>query len=210
MTVRAFVLAFLACAVLPPASGFAQSIGIRGYATFGVAQLAAKDTFEAVADTSQQPVFGGGVQVTNIWKGIFADVGVAQIRTIDGERVFIDNGEVFELGIPLEIKMRPLDLAGGWRLAYGRISPYVGAGVTFFTYEETSEFADADENVSESKSGPMFLAGVDISIVSWLHAGGEIRYRQVKGILGEGGVSAEFGEDNAGGLAAAVRISIGR
>jgi hypothetical protein len=56
----------------------------------------------------------------------------------------------------------------------------------------------------------MFLGGVDVSIVSWLHAGGEIRYRQVKGIVGEGGVSAEFGEDNAGGVTAAVRVSIGR
>jgi opacity protein-like surface antigen len=204
------VLAIVAVAAMAPVSASAQSIGLRGYATFGVAQLAAKDTFEAVADTSQQPVYGGGVQVTNIWRGVFADVGVSQIEAIDGQRVFVDDGEVFELGIPLEVKMRPVDVAGGWRFAAGRISPYVGVGVTFFTYEETSEGADADENVEESRTGPLFLGGVDVEILSWLHAGGEIRYRQVKGILGEGGVSAEFGEDNAGGLAAAVRISIGR
>ena len=148
--------------------------------------------------------------MTNIWKGVFADVGVSQIQTVDGERVFVEDGEVFELGIPLEVKMRPVDIAAGWRLTFGRISPYVGAGVTFFKYEETSEGADADENVDESKNGPLFLGGVDVAIVSWLHAGGEIRYRQVKGILGEGGASAEFGEDDAGGLAAAIRISIGR
>jgi opacity protein-like surface antigen len=188
----------------------AQSIGIRGYATFGVAQLAATDTFEAVAETSQQPVFGGGVQVTNIWRGVFADLGVSQIQTIEGERVFVEDGEVFELNIPLEVKMRPLDIAAGWRFAFGRVSPYVGAGVTLFRYEETSEDSDPGEDVDESANGPLFLGGVDVAIVSWLHAGGEIRYRQVTGILGEGGVSAEFGEDNAGGLAAAVRISIGR
>jgi opacity protein-like surface antigen len=207
---RRSLLLVIVLAAMAPAPASAQSIGLRGYVLFGVAQLAAKDTFEAVADTSQQPVFGGGVQVTNIWKGVFADVGVSQIRTIDGERVFVDDGEVFELGIPLEVKMRPVDIAAGWRLAFGRISPYVGAGVTFFKYEETSEGADADENVDESRTGPLFLGGVDVAIVSWLHAGGEIRYRQVTGILGEGGVSAEFGEDNAGGLAAAIRISIGR
>jgi opacity protein-like surface antigen len=210
MTLRRSLLTMIVLAAMAPSPAFAQSIGVRGYALFGVAQLAAKDTFEAVADTSQQPVFGGGVQVTNIWKGVFADLGVSQIQTIDGERVFVDDGEVFELGIPLEVKMRPVDVAAGWRLAFGRISPYVGAGVTFFKYEETSEGADAEENVDESKNGPLFLGGVDVAILSWLHAGGEIRYRQVKGILGEGGVSAEFGEDDAGGLSAAIRISIGR
>jgi opacity protein-like surface antigen len=210
MIVRCGVLVLAALAALTPMSASAQSLGIRGYATFGVAQLAATDTFEAVADTSQQPVFGGGVQVTGIWRGIFADVGVARIEAVEGQRVFVDDGEVFDLDIPLEVKMRPVDVAAGWRLSMGRISPYVGAGVTIFTYEETSEGADADEDVNESKTGPMFLGGVDVSIVSWLHAGGEIRYRQVKGIVGEGGVSAEFGEDNAGGVTAAVRVSIGR
>jgi opacity protein-like surface antigen len=210
MSARRMAAIVVALAATAPAPALAQSFGIRGYASFGSAQLAATDTFEAVADTSQQPVFGGGVQVTNIWKGIFADVGVSQIQTIEGERVFVEDGEVFELGIPLEVTMRPLDIAGGWRLALGRISPYVGAGVTVFRYEESSEGADPGEDVDESGTGPLFLAGVDVAIVSWLHAGGEIRYRQVKGILGEGGVSAEFGEDNAGGLTAAVRISIGR
>lgn len=197
-------------AAIAPTPAFAQSIGIRGYGSFGVAQLAATETFEAVAGTSQQPVFGGGVQVTNIWKGIFADLGVAQIETIEGERVFVEDGEVLELGIAHEVKMRPVDIAAGWRLAFGRLSPYVGAGVTFFSYEQTSEDADPGEDVSESKSGPLFLAGLDVSILSWLHAGGEIRYRQVTGILGEGDVSEVFGEDNAGGFTAAVRISIGR
>jgi opacity protein-like surface antigen len=132
MNVRRAPLLLVALAAIAPAPAAAQSLGIRGYATFGIAQLAAKDSFEAVADTSQQPVFGGGVQVTNIWRGVFADVGVAQIETIDGERVFVEDGDVFELGIPLEVKMRPLDIAGGWRLTFGRVSPYVGAGVTIF------------------------------------------------------------------------------
>jgi opacity protein-like surface antigen len=210
MICRRGLLLLFALASIPPVPAAAQSLGIRGYATFGVAQLAAKDSFEAVADTSQQPLFGGGVQVTNIWRGVFADLGVAQIQTIDGERVFVEDGDVFELNIPLEVKMRSVDLAAGWRLAFGRISPYVGAGVSFFTYQETAEGNDPDENVDESKSGPLFLGGVDVTILSWLHAGGEIRYRQVTGILDVGGVSAEFSEDNAGGLTAALRISIGR
>jgi opacity protein-like surface antigen len=211
MSVSRGWLIVLGLAALPPASAAAQeSIGIRGYAAFGVAQFAAKDTFEAVADLSQNPIFGGGVQVTNIWKGIFADVAVSQIQSIEGERVFVHQGDVFEENIPLEIKMRPVDIAGGWRFTYGRFSPYVGAGVSYLTYEETSDFADPGENVNESRNGPLFLGGVDVTLWSWLHAGGEFRYRQVKGILGEEGVSEAFGENDAGGFTAALRISVGR
>ena len=212
MNLRRAVFAILAAgALLTPASASAQpSIGIRGYALFGIAQFAAKDTFEAVADLSQQPIFGGGAQVTNIWRGIFADLAVSQIQTIDGDRVFVNGGEVFELNIPLEVKMRPLDFAAGWRLTHGRFSPYVGAGISYLTYEERSDFAETGDNVNESRTGPLVLGGIDVVLWNWFHAGGEFRYRQVKGILGEGGASEEFGEDDAGGFTAAVRISIGR
>jgi hypothetical protein len=183
-------------------------IGFRGYVTFGTARLAANDTFEAVAEPQSRAI-AGGVQVTNIWKNAFADVGGSQL-SLDGERVFVDNRRVFELGIPLEVTMRPLDIAGGWRLALmrRRIFPYVGAGFTYVHYEETSEFAGSGENVSESKAGPLVIGGVDVNVWRWLSAGGEFRWRRVRGILGERGVSAEFGEDDAGGFNAGVRISV--
>lgn len=186
-------------------------LGARAYVSFGSLTLTATDTFDAVADTHSRPVFGGGVQVTSIWKGVFADVGVSQL-TIDGERVFVSNNQVFKLGIPLEITMRPVDLAAGWRFRFGngRVMPYAGAGLTYLTYEETSDFAQADEDVSESKTGPLVLGGVDVQVWRWISAGGELRWRRVNGILGEGGASAAFDEDDAGGFSAGVRISIGR
>ena len=209
MTARGAVLVFAAAVALAPTPAGAQSIGVRGYVSFGITQLAANETFEAVAGTSQRPIFGGGVQVTNIWKGIFADVG-AFAMNVDGERVFVDNGEVFRLGIPLEVQMRPLDVAGGWGLEYGRLSPYVGAGVTYFSYEESSDDDLPGEGVSERKAGALVLVGVDVRLFSFVHAGGELRYRRVTGILGEAGASAEFNEANAGGLSIAARVSIGR
>ena len=193
----------------PPAQ---PKIGIRGYATFGNTTLAAKQTFDAVADTHSRATYLGGAQVTNIWKGVFADVAATQL-SIDGHRVFVSGGTIFNLGIPLEVKMRPIDVAGGWRFRYGRLSPYVGAGFTHFTYKETSDFAASGEDVDESKVGALFLGGVDVQAWKWIHVGGELRYRRVRGILGEGGassVSTEFNDDDAGGFGAAVRISIGR
>jgi hypothetical protein len=185
-------------------------IGIRGYVAFGTARLAASETFEAVAEPHSGALFGG-VQVTNLWKSVFADVAGSQL-SLDGERVFVDSGRVFELGIPLEVTMRPFDIAGGWRLALlrGRVFPYVGAGLTYLHYEETSQFAGSGENVSESKAGPLVIGGVDVRVWRWISAGGELRWRRVKGILGERGVSAEFGEHDAGGINVGVRISLGR
>lgn len=206
---RALTLAGIAAAL--PVSAAAQArVGVRGYGSFGTTTLAAADTFDAVADTTSASVYGGGAQVTDIWRGVFADVGVSQL-SLDGERVFIgDDGTVFELGIPLEVTMRPIDVAAGWRFGFGRVAPYVGAGVTYLSYEETSDFAEAGEDVDESGTGALVLGGVDVRVWRWIHAGGEVRYRRVAGILGEGGVSSHFGEDDAGGISAAVRISIGR
>jgi hypothetical protein len=195
-------------ALVRPAPAQQPRIALRGYITFGTSRLAANETFEAVAEP-QVSAIGGGVQVTNVWRNAFADVAGSQL-SLDGERVFIDNGRIFELGIPLEIAMRPFDIAGGWRLALmrGRIFPYIGAGLTIVQYEETSEFAGSGEDVSESKAGPLVIGGVDVGVWRWISAGGEFRWRRVRGILGERGASAEFGEDDAGGFNAGVRISV--
>jgi opacity protein-like surface antigen len=137
-------------------------------------------------------------------------VGFSQAKT-DGERVFIDDdGTVFPLGIALQLRVQSTDLTGGWRFTTGRLSSYLGGGVTFTSYKETSAFSDPGDDLDEQKPGPMILAGVDAGLLKWVHVGGELRYRFVKGILGESGVSEAFGEDDAGGFAVGVRVSFGR
>lgn len=185
-------------------------VGFGGYVTFGATTLAAKETFDAVAE-SRAPTLTVGGQVTNIWKSVFADVGVSNL-SVDGERVFVLNGRVFQLGIPLEITVRTLDVSGGWRLSLwrNRLVPYAGAGISRLRYEETSEFAQSGEDVSESRVGPLLMAGAQVRVWRWVSAGGEIRWRRVRGILGDAGVSAELDEDDAGGLSAGFRIFVGR
>lgn len=199
----------VALAVLQASPAWAQStVGGRAYVTFGATSETASETFDAVAGTSRANGIGGGGTITGLWRGLFVDVGVSRQR-FSGERVFVSNGAVFPLGIPLEITVRPIDIATGWRFASGRASPYVGGGATFLTYEETSDFAQPGEDVSEQKTGLVLLAGLDVAIQRWLHAGAELRYRSVTGLLGSSGVSEAFGEDDLGGTAIAVRISVG-
>ena len=134
----------------------AQSrVGLRGYVTYGSTTFAATESFEAIAGESRKAGVGGGAVVTGLWRGLFVDAGVTQ-QKLSGERVFVDAGTVYRLGIPVSIKMRPVDLAAGWRLAYGRLSPYAGAGATFIAYEETADFAEPGDNVSKSKRARSF------------------------------------------------------
>ncbi len=186
-----------------------SSVGIRGYVTYGSTTFSATESFEAITGASRKAGIGGGVVVTGVWRGLFVDAGVAE-QTLAGERVFVDAGTVYQLGIPVSITMRPVDLAAGWRLFYGRVSPYAGAGATFVSYEETADFAEPGDNVSESKTGALFLAGLDVSVIRWLHVGAEFRYRSVSGVLGDGGVSEVFHDDQLGGYALALRISVGK
>ena len=211
MTVRV-VVAFTAVSAIVTmcaSSAAAQTFSPRGYVTFGSTVSTSTDSFEAVTGESSANAVGGGGSLNGIWRGMFVDGGISQHEST-GERVFIDRGTTYRLGIPVTVRTRPFDLAGGWRFVFGRFSPYAGGGMSMISYKETSDFAASDEDVSESKTGGMFLAGVDVAIIRWLHAGGEFRYRAVKGVLGEGGVSEVFGEDQLGGYAFGVRISVGR
>jgi hypothetical protein len=187
----------------------AAQVGILVHGSYDSTRFEARRSFEAVTGASSVEGATFGVSATRLWRGIFVDVAAAK-RTIDGERVFVHAGSVFRLGIPAAIEWRPLDIAAGWRFELGRVAPYAGVGATTISYTETARFAQAGDDVSESASGVVVLGGVDVAVWRWINVGGEVRYRSVKGVLGVGGASEAFGEDQLGGTSAAVRVSFGR
>jgi opacity protein-like surface antigen len=201
--------ATLALLVLWPGAAVAQErLEVKAYGTVGVVSLDALETFEAIAESAAARVVGGGAQVSGFWRGAILEVSLTQ-STINGERVFIDDeGEVNRLGLPLQVRLRPLDLLGGWRLDRGAYSWWAGGGVSRLGYDERSEDAVDGENVSTSAFGPLVGGGVDFRLSRRLFAGLEARYRHIGGILGEGGASAAFGETSAGGLVASVRVGV--
>ena len=208
MRARGLVLSLLMLLAALPAAA-QSSIGGRGYLTYGGVSLASSDTFNAVAGTSRTASIGGGGAVTGLWRGLFVDVAVSH-QQLDGQRVFVLDGTVYPLGIPLEVRFQPLDVAAGWRFLRGRTSPYVGAGLSSIEYDETGDFAQPGDDVSARQSGTLVLGGVDVAVARWLFVGGELRYRAVAGILGEGGASGAFDDDRLGGWSYALRLSIGR
>jgi len=186
----------------------AQSVGGALYVTYGTTRFAARESFEAVTEASSKTGIGIGGTVTGLWRGVFVDAGFSQQKVL-GQRVFVDQGTVYSLGIPVRITLRPVDVAAGWRLQAGRVSPYVGAGLAYLSYKEESDFSVSGDDVDERKTGPLVLLGVDVRLVRLLKIGGELRYRAIQGVLGVGGASQAFGEDQAGGMAFAARVSVG-
>jgi hypothetical protein len=198
----------LGLVLLVATEAHAQSLGARGFITYGRTSTAASDTFTAVAGKTQVNGIGFGGTIIGIWKGLFVDAAFSQ-QKYSGHRVFRDSaGRIYDLGIPLVVKFQPIDIAAGWRLNR-RVSPYAGGGLTFMSYKESSDFAESSEDLAERTSGALVLAGIDVALIRFLHVGGEVRYRSVTGILGTGGISQAFGEDQIGGLGASLRVSVG-
>jgi opacity protein-like surface antigen len=187
----------------------AAQVGVRAHGTFDSTTFHATESVEAITGASSVEGLTAGLTLTRLWRGVFVDVAAGR-RTLEGQRVFVHAGTVFPLGIPTTITWRPLDIAAGWRMTGRRFSPYAGLGLTTIAYKETAAFAQPGDDVSESASGLLLLAGAEVPVWRWVSLGGEVRYRAVTGVLGAGGVSEAFGEDQLGGTSVGVRLSISR
>jgi opacity protein-like surface antigen len=174
--------------------------------------FSAAESFEAVLGTRSGTLFGGGGEVV-LPQRVFARFGVSRFEQT-GERVFVSGGETFGLGIDTTIRIIPIELTGGYRFGGGndRVVPFVGGGIGWHRYQETSEFADDDENVEDTHNGYHLLGGAEVRLLRWFGVGGEVQWSTVPDALGQdqNGVSAAFEETNLGGVGFRVKFVIGR
>jgi opacity protein-like surface antigen len=211
MTLRRALFSLLAlCTLAAPASAQpAPSLAIRPFALFSEQSFAAKDTFEATFGQRYQPFFGGGVDVV-FHDRLYVTLAASRFKK-DGQRAFRSGGVNYELGIPLTATITPIELTGGYRFHLGRnIRPYVGAGVGSWSYKETSGFANAGDDVDTRHVGFVADAGAEFHVAKWIRLGADAEYTHVPGILGQGGISQPAGEDDLGGVAARLRVIVGR
>jgi len=171
--------------------------------------FAAKTTLNAAFGKSVEPFFGGGIQVV-IAQGVFIEFGVSRFKKT-GQRAFINNGQTFQLGIPLTATITPLELSGGYRFfASSRFIPYAGAGIGRYGYREESDFAAAGDNVDTHHAGYLAVGGVEIRLHRWVGVAVDAQYTHITGILGTSGVSKDAGESDLGGVAGRFKVLIGR
>jgi hypothetical protein len=190
----------------------AQTVSFRAFADAGAMALSASQSFEAVSGSRTGLVVGGGVDVL-LRPTIAVTARVARLRK-EGERVFVFNGETFPLGIPSTITLTPLEVGAAYRFpnARSRLTPYVGGGIGWHRYSETSDFAEANESVQETFTGYHVLGGAEFRMLGWLSASGEAQWTSIPNALGgdPNGVAAEFGERDLGGTSFRVRLIVGR
>ena len=190
----------------------AQTWSVRGLFDVGATTLTATDSFDAVLGTARSTVIGGGGEVV-LPQRIFANVRTSRFEQ-DGQRVFVFQGEVFDLGIDTTIRLSQVDVTGGYRFfdLDRRVIPYVGGGLGWHHYEETSEFADPDENVDQTFRGYHIVGGAEVRLGRWFGVGGEVQWTTVPDALGQepNSVSAAFGETDLGGTSFRVRFVVGR
>jgi hypothetical protein len=200
-----------------PAAQQPRSVTINGYAMGGRLNLTAVDSFEAITGTSNGTIIGGGVRVglpwvSFPWGGLFVDAGAWRYQTA-GERVFVLNGTVYPLNVPVDIAMTPIELSAGWEFRFRqapKLRPYVAAGVTSMIYKETSSFASAGEDVEETFGGYHALGGAEYRIARWVGIAGEFAWSTVPDSIGQAGVSEAFNDTDLGGTSFRVKITIGR
>jgi len=187
------------------------AVVFRPFFVVSAERFAAQETFKAAFGGAIEPMFGGGLEVV-LRNGIYVDAAVSRFKKT-GQRAFFANGQTFPLGIPLTATLIPIEVTGGYRFnlsSWPRLVPYAGAGVGSYGYEETSEFSDPSENVSTRHLGYLAVGGIDVRVHRLVGIAGDVQYTRVTGILGSGGVSKAAGEDDLGGVAVRLKVTIGR
>jgi opacity protein-like surface antigen len=197
-------------AEIPHSFPSTHRIGVEGFGTIGMSWPVATKSFEATGLDTRPVEFGGGLQITNVWRDLFSQVSASRTSST-GERVFVDDsGNLFPLGIPLSVKATYIDISVGWKFGQTQraVVPYAGGGAGMVTYAEESPFAQPDDDFKASSPSYHLLGGVEIRLLKWLGVSADVRYRYVPDVLGKGGVSAAFGEDDLGGAQAGVGMRI--
>jgi hypothetical protein len=200
-------------AVVPPQASVPSSkrpLGFRAYGVFDSNALAARQTFNAVIDTSRVAAVGVGGELFRQGASVFYRGAVSSMRA-DGHRAIAANDQVIPLDIALTVRMRLVEAGGGWRFARrssDRLVPYLGGAVLAVRYEESSALAGDEAQSPRWFPGVAGIGGVDYRVAGWLFAGAEAQFRRVPGALGDGGVSKVFDERDLGGLTLRLLVGI--
>jgi opacity protein-like surface antigen len=195
-----------AIAAAPP-----PAFAVRVFGEAGVDRFAAGRSFNAVFGTDSGPVYGGGGELV-IHGRWFVRGGLWRFRDV-GERAIRVENQTFHLGIPLTVTIIPVEVDAGMRFPLGRartLSAYVGGGLSSHSYKESSPFSTGEENVSERFTGYQVLGGIEYRLHKFVGVAGEVQYTTVPDAIGAGGLSAEFGESDLGGVIVRARVLFGR
>jgi opacity protein-like surface antigen len=190
-------------------SGNEPAAAFRGFGSIGVAQFAARQSFEAVFGEARGMMLGAGAQV-RFRNGMFVQGSIDRLSKT-GERVVVLDGTIFPLGIENKVTITPLHVTAGYRMRASRsIAPYGGGGISFVNLTQTTEFDLPEEQFTNRSRGWNAIGGVEYRVDRSVSIAAELRYEQFATALGSGGVSQLFNEHNLGGLRTQFKVIVGR
>ncbi len=230
---QAYCAAVLVLIVLTPSAAPAQGRGayppfsttpqltFRGFGDVGVTVFSATQSFRAILGRPAGPLFGGGLEL-GLPKHLFLSVGASRFRRT-GHRVFAFQGTVFNLNEPATITVTPLEITVGYRYtgpaqpatraaASTKLIPYVGGGVGWHKYTETSAHSSDADDVHATFAGYQVVGGVETPLQKWMALAAEAQFASVPNALGQdlSGVSNVYDEHNLGGFTIRVKVVVGR
>jgi hypothetical protein len=197
-------------AIVADRSAQAQSVSIRGFGDVGSTTFSAKESFETILGSARGMIFGGGGEAL-VGTNIFITLRASRFQG-RGERVFLFDGQEFNLGLETTVRVTPVEIGAGYRFVSRRwrVVPYAGGGIGWHRYEETSAFAGDDENVDERHTGYHLFAGAEVPILRWLGVAGEVQWTKVRDAIGQdpNGVSARFSQTDLGGVTFRAKFAL--
>jgi opacity protein-like surface antigen len=108
----------------------------------------------------------------------------------------------------------PIEVSAGWRFPAPRrtVIPYLGGGVSWHRYKETSDFAASGEDAQFTKTGLQVLGGAEWRAARWIGVAGEAGWMYVPNAFDDApsSVAAAFDEHDLGGAVFRVKAVIGR
>ena len=173
------------------------------------------DTFDATLGSSTGLFFGGGVEVV-LPERWFISARLSHFQK-SGERVFVDGGDVFPLGIDMKVGITPIEVSAGYRF-----QPRGSTGNDAFRTSAAASVGIGIRKAPISRipaktSATRFrdITSLEAQSSEWggsFAIAGEGQWTTIPNAF-EGAASSAadaFGESNLGGIAFRVRFVIGR
>jgi hypothetical protein len=201
-------LALGALLALALPAGTASAGEFAAEALGGYFAMAASQSADALFDSSGGFTWGGAGRYS-FKKGIFVTAGVRTFSK-EGERVFVagPTDPVAGLGFPLRVQITPVFVTAGYRFRDGkRVVPYGGIGASLTSFKEESSVVGKSYEESRSKAGFHVVGGAEVGRGRF-RFGAEVGWSTVPDVVGVGGVSAVYGENNLGGWSALGKVVI--
>ena len=190
----------------------------RGFGDAGATVFTATQSFTTILGRPSGAVFGGGVELV-LPPHLFLSVAASRFSR-GGHRVFVFEGQVFDLNVPTTITVTPLEVTIGYRFTRPppragtrrRVVPYAGGGVGWHKYHETSGHSTDTDDVSRTFTGYHVLGGADVPMTKWIAAAAEAQWASVPNALGNDphAVSSLYNEHNLGGFTFRMKVIVGR